>query len=238
MDLSASPLTTELPRPFIVACLVSLVVHAGMAGWYALDTGTTVAQLPRPTLHVKVRAVRERVSLASTMKPAHDVVRQTSRRREPPPVVASPLIRRADRHEKTPAPKHIDNVEPVLPVLETREMTRPARVAVAVVESQPAYSPPSCSSAALNNPKPDYPRIALRRGIEGLVLLHVEVSEQGHPVAVRVRKSAGFKPLDVAALRAVRRWRFLPAQRNGVTVRAAVEVPVRFRLDEAGHSDS
>ncbi len=117
-------------------------------------------------------------------------------------------------------------------------LSPPVQVAAAAIDNQPTYSPPSCNSASLNNPKPDYPRIALRRGIEGLVLLHVEVNEQGRPTEIQVKKSAGFKPLDIAALKAVRRWRFLPAQRNGITVRASVEVPIRFRLDETVRSNS
>ena len=226
MDLTASPPGIELPRPFIAACVVSLAVHAGVAGWYALNTETTPVQLPRPTLHVKVRALRERVSIAPAIKRTHRVVRQTPPHREPPPVTtAAPSPVKAASHS-TDTPE------------KPQKKTEPVQVAVAAIDNQPTYSPPSCNSVSLNNPKPDYPRIALRRGIEGLVLLHVEVNEQGRPIEIQVKKSAGFKPLDIAALKAVRRWRFLPAQRNGVTVRASVEVPIRFRLDEAKHSKS
>jgi len=244
VDLTASSLSGELPRPFIAACMVSLAVHAGVAGWYALDDDTTPVQLPRPTLHVKVRALRERASIAPTAKRAHTVVRQPSPRREPPPVTTpspSPIeaaSHSAETHEKPHEPEQPAKSEKTEPVMETQPMPPPVQAAAAAMDKQPAYSPPSCSSASLNNPKPDYPRIALRRGIEGLVLLHVEVDEQGQPIEIHVKKSAGFKPLDIAALKAVRRWRFLPAQRNGVTVRASVEVPIRFRLENADHSDS
>ena len=238
MDLTASPLTLELPRPFIAACVVSLAVHVVIAGWYGLDTDTdtTPVQLPHPTLHVKVRALRERVSLPPTIKRTHNVVRQVVSRREPPPVTtpAPRPVKAASRSEDTPEKPH-NKTEPVM---EIQEIPPPVRVAVAAVDNLPTYSPPSCNSISLNNPKPDYPRVALRRGIEGLVLLHVEVNEQGQPIEIQVKQSAGFKPLDIAALKAVRRWRFLPAQRNGVAVRASVEVPVRFRLDETGHTDS
>lgn len=236
MDLSASPLSFEFPRPFLAACVVSLAVHAGAAGWYALNTEATPVQLPRPTLQVKVRALHERVSIAPAIKPAHSVVRRAPPRREPPPVTtpAPSPVKAASQHTDTPE-KPQQKTEPVT---DTQEMSPPVQVAVAVLDNQQTYSPPSSNSASLNNPKPDYPRIALRRGIEGLVLLHVEVNEQGRPIEIQVKKSAGFKPLDIAALKAVRRWRFLPAQRNGVTVRASVEVPIRFRLEEAGRSKS
>lgn len=227
MDLSASPLTLELPRPFIAACVVSIAVHAGVAGWYMLDTDTTAVQLPRPTLHVKVHALRERVSITSGIKRINNVVRQVLPHRDPPPVTTP-----------TPRPVKTSNHSNDTPEKTQQEAPPPVQVTVAAVDNRPTYSPPSCNSASLNNPKPDYPRVALRRGIEGLVLLLVEVNEQGHPIEIQVKKSAGFKPLDIAALKAVRRWQFLPAQRNGTSVRASVEIPVRFRLDEADHSDS
>jgi protein TonB len=40
--------------------------------------------------------------------------------------------------------------------------------------------------------------------------------------------------LDQAALQAVKQWHFVPAQRGGEAVAAWVEVPIVFRLEEAG----
>lgn len=236
MDLSAPPPNIELPRPFIAACVASLAIHAGIAGWYSLDTDTQPVQLPHPTLHVKIRALRERVSIAPAKKRNRNVVRRAPAPRKLPPVTTpkpSP-VKTASSNADTPE-KPQEKPEPVTDI---QEIPPPVQATEAAVDNLPTYSPPSCNSAALNNPKPDYPRVALRRGIEGLVLLHVDVDEQGRPVDIQVKKSAGFKPLDIAALRAVRRWRFLPALRNGTAVRAGVEVPVRFRLDETDHSES
>ncbi|MCA9773104.1 MAG: TonB family protein, partial [Myxococcales bacterium] len=41
-----------------------------------------------------------------------------------------------------------------------------------------------------DNPRPDYPRLARRRGLEGTVLLWVEVKATGHAGAVEIRKSS------------------------------------------------
>ena len=81
-----------------------------------------------------------------------------------------------------------------------------------------------------DNPKPVYPYAARRRGQEGRVLLHVEVSAAGAAGAISVAKSSGYPRLDRAALKTVRRWRFIPAQRNGNAVPAQVTVPIRFSL--------
>ena len=83
----------------------------------------------------------------------------------------------------------------------------------------------------LDNPWPDYPRLARRRGHEGEALLGVTVLADGAPAAVELRTSSGYALLDEAALDAVRRWRFLPARVAGRPVQAVVNVPVVFRLE-------
>ncbi|MBF0272685.1 MAG: TonB family protein [Magnetococcales bacterium] len=89
---------------------------------------------------------------------------------------------------------------------------------------------PDVKAAMAANPKPDYPRSARRLGQEGTVLLTVEVTAAGGVAGVGVRKSSGFESLDQAATEAVRRWRFIPARRNGLLVAATVSVPIRFAL--------
>ncbi len=247
MDLTEFPLTIELPRSFLVACAVSLVVHAGVAGWYRSGAEAVAVQLPRPTLQVKVRALHERASIPPATRRAQAVFQSAPPRREQQLVTtpsATSVVAETRSAEKPAARRTTGEPE----AGESREQTEntentpdtppPVRATEKAAASGPLYTPPSSDSAALNNPKPAYPRIALRRGIEGLVLLHVDVDARGHPVDVQIRKSAGFKPLDIAALRAVRRWRFLPAQRNGVAVRASIEVPVRFRIDRTGRGDA
>lgn len=82
------------------------------------------------------------------------------------------------------------------------------------------------------NPRPAYPPRAVRGGIEGRVLLTVEVLPSGQIADVAVEETSGHPMLDRAALEAVRRWRFTPALRLGVPVRARVLVPVAFSLTE------
>jgi protein TonB len=77
---------------------------------------------------------------------------------------------------------------------------------------------------------PAYPPRCLRLGIEGRVRVHVLVGENGKPQEVTLGRTSGDSSLDEAAMEAVRRWRFEPARRNGVPVRAWVAVPVQFKL--------
>jgi protein TonB len=77
---------------------------------------------------------------------------------------------------------------------------------------------------------PRYPSRCLRLGIEGRVKVHVLVGENGRAQEVTLGESSGDASLDEAAMEAVRKWRFEPAMRNGMPVRAWVVAPVSFKL--------
>lgn len=81
-----------------------------------------------------------------------------------------------------------------------------------------------------DNPKPEYPFAARKRGYQGRVVLRVDVLPNGTADSVELASSSGYDSLDAAAVRTVRHWRFVPARRNGVPVPAAVTVPVLFKL--------
>jgi len=78
-------------------------------------------------------------------------------------------------------------------------------------------------------PAPEYPRRALRRGIEGTVLVRVQVGPDGVPTSVSLVESSRSRDLDRAALDAVRRWRFRPAQLDGRPTVGSVVIPIDFR---------
>jgi protein TonB len=82
------------------------------------------------------------------------------------------------------------------------------------------------------NPAPAYPLAARRAQREGRAVLRVVVSVAGDAGAVAVVESSGTPSLDEAALQAVRRWRYLPARRNGAPSEDVILVPVRFRLTD------
>jgi len=87
-----------------------------------------------------------------------------------------------------------------------------------------AASPP----VPINSPSPAYPSRALRRGESGEVLLRVHVDARGVPDRVEVASSSGSRDLDRAAQRAVNRWRFRPAMRDGSPTAGVVTVPINF----------
>ncbi len=80
------------------------------------------------------------------------------------------------------------------------------------------------------NPGLSYPQLALRRGLEGRVVLKVQVSKEGRSLQVTLAKSSGHSVLDRAAIKTVRKWIFKPGKLNGVPVDMWVEVPIVYQL--------
>lgn len=75
---------------------------------------------------------------------------------------------------------------------------------------------------------PSYPRRALDLGQQGTVTLHAEVMPSGAPGELKIAKSSGHRLLDMAALAAVKKWKFEPTNVDGSAVVSWVRVPVNF----------
>lgn len=127
--------------------------------------------------------------------------------------------------------------ESVLTEAADEPVVRPEPSRLSVSNPAPAESAPRAEPLIVTEPNfreppvpPSYPRRALRLGQEGTVLLQALVGSDGATRHVEVLESSGFPLLDGAAVKAVRRWHFLPGSRGGQTVATAVQVPVRFTL--------
>lgn len=85
----------------------------------------------------------------------------------------------------------------------------------------------------LQKVEPQYPDSARRDGVEGSVTVKMEITENGKPGRVWVVGSSGRSELDEAAVKAVERWRFVPARdsSNGQPVACITTVAVVFRLN-------
>ncbi len=134
--------------------------------------------------------------------------------------------------------------QPVVPPLPapTATVDETQGIALPAAEPAPPQLAPSIDTATplagaqlqyRSAPPPSYPVPALRNHEQGTVLLRVEVDSSGQPVAVSIERSSGSRSLDLAARQQVlKRWRFEPAQRDGVAVPAIGMVPVQFSLPD------
>ncbi|MEM9541973.1 MAG: energy transducer TonB [Cyanobacteria bacterium P01_E01_bin.42] len=71
-----------------------------------------------------------------------------------------------------------------------------------------SYLKNESSLTCLHCPRPEYPREALERGIQGTVKLTVEFDDRGNVTRVSLEQSSGSEILDIAALEIAREWKF------------------------------
>ncbi len=124
-----------------------------------------------------------------------------------------------------PMPAAIDENQPLpLPTAPSDMGSASAPVSLA-----PGNQPVPLKGAT---PAPAYPGGALRRGESGTVVVRVEVDVAGMPAGVALVQRSGSRDLDRAAMEAVRKWRFQPAQRDGQAVAGSLLIPVDFKAGQ------
>ncbi|OGF68096.1 MAG: hypothetical protein A2Y62_05665 [Candidatus Fischerbacteria bacterium RBG_13_37_8] len=77
--------------------------------------------------------------------------------------------------------------------------------------------------------EPEYPEIAKRARIEGMVILEAIINKDGTIGDVKVLRSLN-PLLDQAAIKAVKQWKCTPGKINGKPVKAYLTLTVNFRL--------
>lgn len=162
----------------------------------------------------------------------------------PPPVAAVPPpepVTEARMPKARPRPVRKPRPAPPPPLEPSIRPASPAPLPLSVAGSAPsaagspgpAIEPPRADAAYLRNLPPDYPKVLLRRGVEGRVLVRARVGNDGRCSQVQLKETSGFRLFDEAALAAVKGWRFVPARQGGQAVVAWVEVPIDFRIARA-----
>ena len=214
-------------RGWLFACILSVAAHAGI---YLHINSELSAAHPADTVPTIV------VSLVATPATVMRAVAEPAPPVTPPePVVKKPLPKPRKKPVKRPQPVKPKQVIQQADVPETVEQLQEIVSAAPPAAGRPAVAeiplePPRSDAAYLDNPPPVYPRLLLRRGAEGTVLVRAQVQDDGHCSQVLLKESSGFRLLDDAALAAVKDWRFVPARKGATNVMAWVDVPVAFRI--------
>lgn len=210
------------------AALLSLAIHV-YAGAVLFSNWQSPAIEPPWPLNVTLEAA-PRIVVQSPLLPVNHVRHKPAAPHQPVPAMVA-------HHSSMPAVVASERVEPVQPVIAAATERAPAPTVVAHVPaavSAPVRSQvvelPHFDVAYLNNPRPAYPLQARRLGLEGLVVLRVQVSALGVPEQVALAQTSGTPLLDEAAQKAVQGWKFVPARRGDTPIAHVVDVPVRFQL--------
>ena len=82
----------------------------------------------------------------------------------------------------------------------------------------------------IENPHPEYPIIARKKGWQGRLLLAVHIDKNGNVLNVHVKETSGFEVLDKVSVKTIRDWKFLPARYGDSNVEDNINIPVSFKL--------
>ena len=171
----------------------------------APETVQAAAELTSPTKSVATKpAVKKHITKPIKSKPAQVKSAKPATKQQP-----------KIPEQKAPPTPPIDNVKP-----------------------QPATQGASSEPVMVQKPSfvtrpvaPHYPRLAQKRGIEGVTMYEVWLDENGNQVKQVLIASSGETLLDKSALNAIKQWRFSPHIIAGQKVAHRVQIPVRFKLD-------
>jgi protein TonB len=163
---------------------------------------------------------------------------------EPPPEPAKPLPKKVTLVKPQPILQPIPESLLVsnAPVVTANEpVAPPPPVVPAPPAPEPVVEAPAkpttvtlSSDLSVSCPQrsmPNYPAASRRLNEHGLVVLRVELDENGHITTARVETSSGYKRLDDAGLAIVKTWHCNAATRQGKAVRAVALQPFDFILE-------
>ncbi|MEF0784491.1 energy transducer TonB [Pseudomonas aeruginosa] len=202
-------------RETILLVLFALTLHGAVIHWLSQQRTPALPEVPPqvPPMTIEFTAPAPPVVEPPPPEPLPPVVEEP-----PPPVVDENAV-------KPPPPKPVPKPKP-----KPKPQPRPKQAPKAV-EQAPTEPPQPAATPAPPVPAPEYPALAMRRGWEGTVLLRVHVLASGSPSEIQVQKSSGREALDQAAVKAVKRWSFVPAKRGDKAEDGWVSVPIDFKLN-------
>lgn len=223
-------------RDGLPSLLLVGTAHAALLAAALLGLGRpTVSDFKPPTLSgVLVAEASQQVTPSlPTPKPPPKPAPAAQRKPPSPPVQAPQTERsitmpKAEEQEK-PVPTPVD--APVAQEVSAAPTAPSRTTAPAETAAAPPVVPPLADANHLNNPAPVYPMGARRRNEQGVVYLTVLVLADGTVGDLSLKRSSGYPELDESALKAVARWRFVPASRGGKAIDWRYTLPISFSLN-------
>ena len=80
--------------------------------------------------------------------------------------------------------------------------------------------------------KPSYPSSCKRLGHEGATVLKVTILSKGKCDSIEIIKSAGCESLDKAAIKALKKAKYIPAKRLGIPFTTTKKLAFNFKLED------
>ena len=230
----------NFPR-YCVAATLSLAIHGTLL---LMDDEAKVFAMPAGNQSTSVslnfvaqpQTVRHEQLVSSPTEPKQQSKPNTPKPEQRKPQEAKKVVK-SDKPapatqplEKKTAPSSSSSVVKEEPTNQWQENKDPApEPSRSGITNQPTLVE---TPSFLSRPTPPhYPRLAQKRGIEGVALYEVWLDEHGRQIKQILLSSSGAQLLDQSALSAIKQWKFSPYTVNGQTMAHRVQIPVRFKLE-------
>jgi len=222
-------------RAFIVSFFCHIFFFAG-AGYLSAQLLTT--PLP-PEQYVELELMNE------SQETARDSIITTMQASPTPLSPSNPSLSKTEQPASTPTPSV--STSALSMVTTDASPFGNTNGSEAVAGSSEAVTPSSSGSSSsgtkvksggiippsiLSKSDPSYPQSARQGGLEGTVVLKVQILENGRAGNISISRSSGHEILDDAAIAALREWRFAPAKDrdSGQAISCYTTLPISFRL--------
>lgn len=230
-------------RRLVTAIIMSLVFHGVLLAVFEIDNGTPAIEinslitLPVPT------STTVRLSPPSARKNVEiDPPAAASEPKKTQPVQPAPAVPKppeGEAVESEPVDMGAANVvQPAADRISTDtdrfSETTDSAIGVATLSTTASVSPADTGPSLLTALDPEYPIMARRMGVEGVVILNVTVDRRGYPVDYHILSPRSHRVLEESALAAVMNARFRPGTRGGKPTIETFRLKVRFELDSRG----
>lgn len=215
------PLFMQTRKTSVISLLLVIGLHLGAVA------AVVMTPTPPKPVDVVVPTVQGVIVMAAPENPP------------PPPPPPEPPPPPPPEPKPAPKPKPLPKAPPSERAVKAPEPPPPPPVETPAepkaVEAEPKPAPvvmPNAEASELNNPAPSYPAISRRLGEQGTVTLEILVMANGNVGDIKVKKSTGFKRLDDAAVKTIRRWKFHPATQAGIAIDYRYEIDFEFSLNK------
>lgn len=230
-------MTETLTGRLILAGLLTIILHAAGLSWHLHQSQVISSPKPMAAQSIIVSLITR------SMSPE----KQEKSERMPEVIPEIPTLEKPEL-EPVPTPEKLVPRSKKIVIKSTTKMQPPNRQTAVTPLSMSPYPKENADKETKEtasrviqtvsplyqlNPPPKYPRLAKRRGIEGVVILEALISTYGKVKTLHVFKSSGHSILDKAALNAVQYWKFSPGMINGRAKEMLIRVPVRFKLSKS-----
>ena len=208
----------------------SIALHVFIGTWFLFKALPVETNIPQSVINVALIPVQEIKGAVQGNAEASRPVAEASQ------ISPKPIQKTAVKKNIAPAEQKNQPRQATTDSVVKNEFTAlspsagAARTLSAPAASQEITTAPLFDASYLNNPAPQYPAQAKRRGMEGAVMLNVLVTKAGAAESVTIEQSSGFAMLDNAAMEAVMRWKFTPVRRGNESIEAHILVPIEFKL--------